>query len=65
MQLYSILLRDILYRHEKIHRSINEKQESNSVRNKDILKLGKTDLKNEEDLFKIRHFLLERYNFTN
>lgn len=44
MQLYSILLRDILYRHEKIHRSINEKQESNSVRNKDILKLGKTDL---------------------
>lgn len=64
MQLYSILLRDILYRHEKIHRSINEKQESNSVRNKDILKLGKTDLKNE-DLFKIRHFLVERYNFTN
>lgn len=44
MQLYSIILRDILYRHEKIHRSINEKQESNSVRNKDILKLGKTDL---------------------
>lgn len=27
-------------------------QESNSMRNKNILKLGKTDLKNEEDPFK-------------